>query len=232
METHRQASLLNGGPQRFHGCIGIVNLAAISKLARRGGQHKGLEAQGDNLLNGLAGLIRLPVIGNANTVKMPRLAGMQIGQVLVIGAENPLPNFQILVGKKHRQQLGKGDFLAHPLSGQVVCADIHIPGALAALHGVHKGFGAKGVESLAIKAGHPQVFFPIEPYPRHARLDVLGHPVEPHILTAEAQVIIRRDNAHALQGGGQRLGIAQVKGTGFGNTSRRIEDGLVHGVLQ
>src|ERR1700733_15192364 len=109
METDRQAGFLRCGPEWLHGRGGIVDRLAGLVLPGRLRNHEGLQPEGLDLLDRGACFRGVPPVRNRDAVEA--IAGLfaQLGEVLVVDAENQVPDFEVTMMEETLDPLRKGD---------------------------------------------------------------------------------------------------------------------------
>src|SRR5271168_4339806 len=171
---HRQAGFLDRLPDRSHRAARIVHHDAVVAIARVERQQERLEAQRFQLDQGPLGTVGIPPVDQAHAEEVAVRAFLQIGNVLVVDAENPLAHW--LIGKSEHGQkcIGKSEFAVHAVLAQFAYPRFDVvgggPGQVVVLH-QHgaEDVGQKGLSLMADLVG--AVFVPD---PRRIVFEVVG----------------------------------------------------------
>ena len=133
-----QPGLFDLVPYRTHLVARVIDRPAVVVIARADGHQKSLEAQRFQLGQGASRALWVPPVDQTDTVAVTVGAFLDVGDVFVVDAENPLANSLVWVVKQRQHRVGEGQLLVHAILGEFTDASVDVvggrPGQIVVLH--------------------------------------------------------------------------------------------------
>src|SRR3984957_9808982 len=107
---HRQAGFLDRIPDRSHRSARVVHHDAVVAVTRIERQQKCLEPKRFQLGQGAMGTFAIPPVDQAHAEEVAIRALLQVGDVLVVDAENAFAQWLVREAEHGQQRIGEGEF--------------------------------------------------------------------------------------------------------------------------